>query len=39
MHKYSDIALKYLVDEINKHKLDGDWLADIVKAYKEKGKK
>lgn len=39
MHKYSDIALKYLADEINKHKSDENWLSDIVKVYKEKGYK
>ena len=36
-HKYSDVALQFLVDEINKHKNDEDWLPDLVADYKERG--
>lgn len=36
MHKYSDIALQFLAEEINKHKADENWLDELIERYKEK---
>ena len=33
IHKYSDIALQYLADKLNEHKLDPEWLDNIVLEY------
>lgn len=38
MHKYSDIALDFLAEEINKHKTESDWLGNIVIAYNQSDK-
>ena len=33
IHKYSDIALQYLADKLNEHKLNPEWLPNIVAEY------
>ena len=35
IHKYSDIALQFLADKLNEHKLDSDWLSNIVLEYND----
>ena len=32
-HKFSDIALQFLAEEINKHKDDSNWLESIRKEH------
>lgn len=36
-HKYSDVALQFLAEQINKNKNDGNWLERIISTYKERG--
>ena len=39
LHKYSDIALQFLADKLNEHKLVPEWLQDIVNQYNESNRK
>jgi len=35
-HKFSDIALQYLADELNSHKDESNWLTDIMEQYRQR---
>ena len=38
-HKFSDVALQYLAEELNNHKGDPNWIADIKEQYRQRNTK